>query len=95
LRAICEMTGIDPDSALRITAELLSIGLVEAMPAAPPKPARPTAPAPRQRTVPASDADSSPTGTEPPDEHADEPEKKPARVGRSLLNAILRRVSEL
>jgi hypothetical protein len=94
LRTICELTGIEPDTALRITAELLAIGLVEAMPTAPTRPTTAATSAARQQEA----SRSTPGQEQPAVEQAPPPngkDKQPARVGRSLLNAILRRVSEL
>jgi hypothetical protein len=94
LRTISELTGIEPEKTLRITAELLSIGLVEAMPTAPARSAASRGSATRQQEAPRSGPgqDHTSTGTGHPPNGKD---KQPARVGRSLLNAILRRVSEL
>jgi len=88
LRTISELTGIEPEQTLRITAELLSIGLVEAMPTTPARPAAP------QQAAPRSTPDHERSGAGP-DAPSNGKAKQPARVGRPLLNAILRRVSEL
>lgn len=86
LRLICEATGIAPEQATRIVAELLAIGLVEIVP---------PAPQPRPRAEPQRAL----------------PERVPAlvgmgvpalagvdqggAVGRSLLDAIMRRIRGL
>jgi hypothetical protein len=88
LRTISELTGIEPEQTLRITAELLSIGLVEAMPTTPVRPAAHQQAAPR--STPEHERSSA-----VPDAPSNGKTKQPARVGRPLLNAILRRVSEL
>jgi hypothetical protein len=88
LRTISELTGIEPEQTLRITAELLSIGLVEAMPTAPARPAASQQAAPRSTP----ELERSGAGSDAP---SNGKAKQPARVGRPLLNAILRRVSEL
>jgi hypothetical protein len=94
LRTICELTGIEPDQTLRITAELLSIGLVEAMPVAPVRPAAAGASAARQQDATRSASERGDSRAEP-GQSPNGTDKQPPKVGRSLLNAILRRVSEL
>jgi hypothetical protein len=101
LRSICNATGIDQDRALRIVAELLSIGLVEILPQKPKPPApAPVPQRPQQADTPVPQA-SSPTpafnvnvGTANYANKTANGEKQPG-VGRSLLNAIMRRISEL
>jgi hypothetical protein len=97
LRTICDITGIDHDKARRIVAELLSIGLVEVVTPAPAK--APAAspgeapPASHHTQKPSSSFDRDISGA---DQHQKTPvSSKGQPVGRNLLNAIMRRISEL
>lgn len=100
LRTICTATGIPSEKTVRIVVELVSLGLVEAV-QPPPKPTKPkwaeqsgaqvaSGSAIHQRpghpsgTMQASSAAA--TGATPP-------QQRP--IGRGLLDAIMRRVSEL
>lgn len=93
LRAICEATGIPSERAVRIAAELLSIGLVEIAPPSQP----PTPPTRPDR----SDLERSSTSTTKSLEmtltSAGVPSASNRRpsVGRGLMNAIMRRVRDL
>ncbi len=99
LRTICTATGIEPERALRIVAELLSLGLVEVAPRPhPPAPTRPAEPthAPHSHNgnglapVLSLASDSSPVSV------AGNAEPTPTRrVGRGLLNTIIKRINEL
>ncbi|MFV9503231.1 MAG: DUF4388 domain-containing protein [Oscillochloridaceae bacterium umkhey_bin13] len=91
LRTICDATGIAPDQAIRTVAELMSIGLIEVV--TPPPPPKPRPQTPRHETVSVSSAHTtdsavaSAVGVGPASERP--------QVGRSLLDAIMRRVREL
>jgi hypothetical protein len=97
LRTICDITGIEHDKARRIVAELLSIGLVEVVTPAPATTsataANGSSPVPQRAQTPSSSFDRDISG-------ADQDKKAPVSskghpVGRNLLNAIMRRISEL
>jgi hypothetical protein len=100
LRTICKATGIEQDKALRIVAELMAIGLVEvARHKAPQKPARPPVSPPTSQPAPASSVPAAATDAESPESTKrangiNEPQQSPL-FGRGLLNAIMRRISEL
>jgi len=93
LRSICEATRIEPQKAIRVVAELLSIGLVEI--AVPPR----STEARQPREQPVS------TPLQPrriPTDLAlanagilDPGEQSRPNVGRGLLNAIMRRIDDL
>jgi hypothetical protein len=91
LRTICEATRIEPQKAIRVVAELLSIGLVEIAP--PPKTTKPA----RPREQPATPA----VKPKVPDMALaaagvlDSGEQSRPNVGRGLLNAIMRRIDDL
>jgi hypothetical protein len=86
LRTMCDATGIAPEMAIRTVAELLSIGLVEIVLPARPKPTpRPQAALAGQRERPLAPALA---GGLVEDDGAQ-------AVGRSLLDAIMRRVRGL
>jgi hypothetical protein len=87
LRTICDATGIAPDMAIRTVIELLSIGLVEIVPPARPKPA----PRPQADLVAAQRG----RPLEPAMAGAPGGEDSTQAVGRSLLDAIMRRVRGL
>lgn len=94
LRAICDATGIEAPRALRIVAELLSIGLVEIAPPGTP-PRRPATKAAAQPTAPPSSALVGATAGKASGQASDAPREAGGLVGRSLLTAIMRRISEL
>lgn len=90
IRAICDATGINPDKAIRIVAELLSIGLVEIAP-----PSKPT-PTKKEGLQELSETENkaleitlSKAGMK-----SDQDTQRPS-VGRGLMNAIMRRVRDL
>lgn len=90
LRSICEATRIEPQKAIRVVAELLSIGLIEVAvapkPAAPPKPPPPTIkPLPSKQPAELAMANAG---------ILDGDQSRPP-VGRGLLNAIMRRIDDL
>jgi hypothetical protein len=92
LRSICEATRIEPQKAIRVVAELLSIGLVEI--AVPPKSAetrtpreKPVTPPLQPKRVP--DLALANAGI------LDHGEQSRPNVGRGLLNAIMRRIDDL
>lgn len=91
LRTICKATGLQPERALHIVAELLSIGLVEVVPLKPARPAqRPQQSAPaRQEPSPALAMSTSSAARK------NNGVREQPMGGRSLLNAIMRRISEL
>lgn len=92
LRTICEATGIEAERATRIVAELLSIGLVEIAPpkkVAPASSARPAV----QSGQPAALNAGTPTDKAPVPVNAEGGQS--TKVGRGLLNAIMRRINEL
>lgn len=94
LRAICDATGINPDKAIRIAAELLSIGLVEIAP--PSQPAQPPGYADQAETDSPSrrkDLELKLTKAGVPSELRGG-SNRPS-VGRGLMNAIMRRVRDL
>lgn len=92
LRTICAATNIDPERAMRIVAELLSIGLVEIAPLKPrPRPRRTPPPQPVATEQPGSGF----TGSPVPGSPQPQPAATSTTVGRGLLSAIMRRVSEL
>jgi hypothetical protein len=93
LRTICDITGIDHDKARRIVAELLSIGLVEVVTPAPAAASTKATAVPQGTKKPSSSFDRDISGA---DRHGKTPEGgKGQLVGRNLLNAIMRRISEL
>lgn len=99
LRTICTATGIEPERALRIVAELLSLGLVEVVPPqqppAPPAPAAPAHVAPKHNGNGLAPVLSLASHT-PSVPVAGNPEPQPSRrVGRGLLNTIIKRINEL
>lgn len=102
LRTICKATSIEPDKALHIVAELMAIGLVEvARQKAPKKHKLPAQPSDQSASVPAPapSAPIAPTDAESPESTKrangiTEPQQAPL-FGRGLLNAIMRRISEL
>jgi hypothetical protein len=91
IRAICEATGIKSDKAIRIVAELLSIGLVEiAPPSTPPAQKKPEEAPTEEPSAEELEMSMSKAGV--PTELRDS--SRPA-VGKNLMNAIMRRVREL
>jgi hypothetical protein len=94
LRTICEATGIAPEQAIRTVAELMAIGLIEAVVPPPPPKLRPKAPA-HDSVVSVSPATSlnselasaAAVGIGANDERP--------QVGRGLLDAIMRRIRGL
>lgn len=89
IRAICDATGINPDKAIRIVAELLSIGLVELAPPTKPTPVKKEGPHELSETEnKALELTLSKAGMK------GEKETRPS-VGRGLMNAIMRRVRDL
>jgi hypothetical protein len=100
LRTICKATSIDPDKALRIVAELMAIGLVEVARQKDPQkaPAKPAS-QPDNQPAPATAVPVATTDAESPDSTKRAngiKESQPAPLfGRGLLNAIMRRISEL
>ncbi len=91
LRTICAATGIDPDKALRIVAELLSIGLVEVPATPPPVKKRPVNTA-SQTPKPAPNLNIDIPGADTATVY---PKGRSGGVGRGLINAIMRRINEL
>ena len=87
LREISEITGLAPAQVLRITAELLAVGLVEVVPPAPPRPKARPAISPIEPRFPNVGVPAFAGGCV--DEDA-----RPA-VGRGLLDAIMRRIRGL
>lgn len=94
LRTICKATGIEPERALHIVAALISIGLVEIV-------AQPL-PIPPQRLPTAASSSSRSASSllmevaEPSQQQkVDLTDKNVRGVGRNLLGAIMRRISEL
>ena len=88
LRTISEITGITPEQVIRTVAELMSVGLVEIMPVAPPPPKpRPSRPELVARGEPALAGVPAIAGM-----GAD---GQTPSVGRGLLDAIMRRVRGL
>jgi hypothetical protein len=88
LRLICEATGITPEQATRIVAELLAIGLVEIVPPAPPPPR----PRPASQSL-APGHTSALMGMAVPALAGGVDPAQPA--GRGLLDAIMRRIRGL
>ncbi|NJP04475.1 MAG: DUF4388 domain-containing protein [Chloroflexaceae bacterium] len=90
VRSICAITNIAEEKALRIVAELLSIGLVEIAPPSieqrPPRATLPNTKKSRPQMAMAGIAGS---------EGIAQTEDEQPKVGRSLLNAIMRRIGEL
>lgn len=89
MREICQKTGMEPEKAIRTVTELVAVGLVDVIP---PERDRPK-PAPKRPPQPASvpfQATMAGFATVPAS--TGEPVKAP---GRSLLNAIMRRVRGL
>lgn len=87
LRLICEATGIAPEQATRIIAELIALGLVEIVPSAPAAPSlRSDAQWPAPERAPAL------VGVGVPALAAAD---QGQAVGRGLLNAIIRRIRGL
>jgi hypothetical protein len=101
LRAICKATSIEQEKALRIVAELLSIGLVEIVPQMPTRPSgthrrasSPLDPSSSSASshTPAADSMNASNATHA---HNVAHETRQPTVGRSLLNAIMRRINDL
>lgn len=95
LRTVCAATGIEPEQAIRTVAELLSIGLVEIVPPAPPAP-KPQSElrypaqagvAPLRRMEPALAGASLPA--------LNSTVERGEAMGRGLLDAIMRRIRGL
>lgn len=89
IHAICDATGIKPDKAIRIVAELLSIGLVEIVP---PQYSPKQVEGPQELTTSESKAlelTLSKAGIKD-----DKATRRPS-VGRGLMSAIMRRVRDL
>lgn len=95
IQAICDATGIKPDKAIRIVAELLAIGLVEIAPPSQTVAASKSVEKPHDLTTSESRAlemTLSKAGIQ-----SDMASKRTSRptVGRGLMNAIMRRVRDL
>ncbi len=93
LKAICDATGIESDKAIRIVAELLSIGLVEIAP-----PSQPATPTSDQDTQELSETESKNleltlTSSGLPRDMAQKSSRP--TIGRGLMSAIMRRVRDL
>ncbi len=90
IHAICDATGIKPEKAIRIVAELLSIGLVEIAP--------PSQPTTRKQDAPPELSNTESKALEMTLSKAgikgEQGSQRPS-VGRGLMNAIMRRVRDL
>jgi hypothetical protein len=96
LRSICEATAMNHEKAIRIVAELLAIGLVEIAAEAPTPPARRAPPPASQPAQPAPPvANGVPATARAENGHAHANREGQSGIGRGLLNAIMRRISEL
>jgi hypothetical protein len=96
VRTICAATGIAHDKALRIVAELLSIGLVEIAPQQPSTPPRSSPPAQNQPASEKKHQAAASLDMDLPGASATNATSAEHReTGRSLLNAIMRRINEL